>query len=130
MMITGIAIQGLAECFLSPKYLEFASKQAPPGREGLYLGYAHLNTFFAWIFGFIFGGILLKVFCPEPSTLPEAVQAQRLEALAGRAEMPAEYAQAHYLWYAFALVGLLSFLALTVFILVTRALDARRAPRA
>lgn len=44
LMVVGIAIQGLAECFLSPKYLEYASKQAPPGREGLYLGFAHLNT--------------------------------------------------------------------------------------
>lgn len=66
MMVVGIAIQGFAECFLSPKYLEFASKQAPPGREGLYLGYAHMNTFFAWLFGFIFAGYLLKAFCPDP----------------------------------------------------------------
>ena len=28
MMIIGIAIQGLAECFLSPKWLEFASLQS------------------------------------------------------------------------------------------------------
>jgi dipeptide/tripeptide permease len=32
MMVIGIAIQGLAECFLSPKWLEFASKQAPDVR--------------------------------------------------------------------------------------------------
>lgn len=39
MMVVGIAIQGLSECFLSPKYLEFASKQAPEGQTGLYMGY-------------------------------------------------------------------------------------------
>jgi dipeptide/tripeptide permease len=54
MMIIGIAIQGLAECFLSPKWLEFASLQAPPGKEGTFLGFAHMNTFFAWMFGFMF----------------------------------------------------------------------------
>jgi dipeptide/tripeptide permease len=32
MMIIGISIQGIAECFLSPKWLEFASLQAPPGK--------------------------------------------------------------------------------------------------
>jgi len=47
IMILGISLQGLAECFLSPRYYEFASKQAPIGQEGLYLGYAHLHTFFA-----------------------------------------------------------------------------------
>jgi hypothetical protein len=70
MMVVGIAIQGLAECFLSPKWLEFASKQAPRGREGVYLGFAHMNTFFAWVFGFIFSGYLLRAYCPEPTTLP------------------------------------------------------------
>jgi MFS family permease len=60
MMVIGIAIQGLAECFLSPKWLEFASKQAPRGKEGVFLGFAHINTFFAWMFGFIFSGYLLK----------------------------------------------------------------------
>jgi hypothetical protein len=127
MMVIGISIQGLAECFLSPKYLEFASKQAPRGKEGLYLGFAHLNTFFAWLFGFVFAGYLLQAFCPDPKTLSAAEQAQRLTALEGQGAMPAAYANAHYLWYAFAGVGLISFVALVLFILVTRAVDARRA---
>ncbi len=130
MMVIGIAIQGFAECFLSPKYLEFASKQAPPGREGLYLGYAHMNTFFAWLFGFIFAGYLLKAFCPEPSSLPAAVQAQHTAWLAGQAAMPAAYAHAYYLWYAFAGVGVVSLVAMIVFTAVTRAADARRAKAA
>lgn len=69
MFIIGIALQGLAECFLSPKWLEFASKQAPPGEVGLYLGYSHLTTFFAWFFSFILAGYLLAGFCPDPKTL-------------------------------------------------------------
>jgi len=38
MMIAGITIQGFAECFISPRYLEFFSLHAPKGEEGLYLG--------------------------------------------------------------------------------------------
>ncbi|MBK7368592.1 MAG: MFS transporter [Candidatus Eisenbacteria bacterium] len=125
MMVIGIAIQGLAECFLSPKYLEFASKQAPAGREGLYLGYAHMNTFFAWLFGFVFAGYMLKAFCPDPSTLPADVQAQHAAALAGAGPMPAAYAHAHYLWYAFAGVGALSLIAMLVFVAVTNRKTAR-----
>ena len=76
MMVVGIAIQGIAECFLSPKWLEFASLQAPKGKEGTFLGFAHMNTFFAWLFGFILSGFLLAEYCPEPTTLSEAVQAK------------------------------------------------------
>jgi dipeptide/tripeptide permease len=123
MMVTGIAVTGFAECFLSPKYLEFASKQAPPGREGLYLGFAHLNTFFAWLFGFIFAGYLLKAFCPDPSTLTPALKAQHAQWLLGQAPMPEAYAHAHYLWYAFAGVGVLSLLMMLAFILWTRKAD-------
>jgi len=130
MMVVGIAIQGFAECFLSPKYLEFASKQAPPGREGLYLGYAHMNTFFAWLFGFIFAGYMLKAFVPDPRTLSPAVQAQHTLALAGQGPMPAAYAHAYYLWYAFALVGAISLAAMIVFMVTTRAIDARKTVRA
>lgn len=128
MMVIGIAIQGLAECFLSPKWLEFASKQAPRGREGVFLGFAHMNTFFAWIFGFIFSGYLLKTYCPEPGTLPAAIQAQHALALSGQGPMPAAYAQAHYLWYAYTGIGALSFLALVLFIWVTGRLDRRAQP--
>ena len=37
MMVVGIAFQGFAESFISPRYLEFFSLQAPKGEEGLYL---------------------------------------------------------------------------------------------
>jgi dipeptide/tripeptide permease len=130
MMVVGIAIQGFAECFLSPKYLEYASKQAPPGREGLYLGYAHMNTFFAWLFGFVFAGHLLKRFCPDPRVLAPDVQQQHAAWLLGNAAMPAAYAQAHYLWYAFAGVGAVSLVLMIAFMIVTRRIDARRAARA
>ena len=126
MMVVGIAIQGFAECFLSPKYLEYASKQAPPGKEGVFLGFAHVNTFFAWIFGFIFSGYMLSKYCPEPSTLPAAVQAQHAAALAGQGPMPEAYGHAYYLWLAYAGIGVLSFVALLAFIAVTGWIDGKR----
>ena len=126
MMVIGIAIQGLAECFLSPKYLEFASKQAPRGKEGVFLGFAHVNTFFAWIFGFIFSGYLLKTYCPEPTTLAPALQEQHALALAGQAPMPEVYAHANYLWFAYAGIGVASFLALLIYIWLTNRIDARK----
>jgi dipeptide/tripeptide permease len=126
MMVIGIAIQGFAECFLSPKYLEYASRQAPAGREGLYLGYAHLNTFFAWLFGFIFAGYMLKAFCPDPKSLPEAVQLQHSQWLLGQASIPDAYAHAHYLWYAFTIVGAISFVLMLVYVFVTRRADASK----
>jgi len=120
-LAAGVALQGLAECFLSPRYLEYASRQAPPGQEGLYMGYCHLNTFFAWLFGFIASGYLLQAYCPDPATLPADVQAQRLAALAGQGAMPEAYAHAHYLWFAFAGVGFTAF----VLLLLLRATEKR-----
>jgi hypothetical protein len=124
MMIIGISIQGLAECFLSPKWLEFASLQAPKGKEGTFLGFAHMNTFFAWIFGFIFSGFLLERYCPEPGSLDAAQQAAHTAFLAGTGPIPAEYAQAHYLWYAYVVVGMTSLIALLIFIAVNRKRDS------
>jgi dipeptide/tripeptide permease len=130
MMIIGISIQGIAECFLSPKWLEFASLQAPPGKEGTFLGFAHMNTFFAWMFGFIFSGFLLQRYCPEPGTLEPVVKAAHDAALLGQGPMPVQYAHAHYLWYAYVGVGLISLIALLVFIAVTKKIDEGKAAAA
>jgi len=128
-VIIGIALQGLAECFLSPKFLEYASKQAPPGEIGLYLGYQHLTTFIAWFFGFIASGFLLDRYCPDPSRLDPAIGRQRLDAIANGTPLPEIYAQAHYIWYVFAAVGAAAFLAMLVFKFTTGAIDRRRATR-
>jgi len=127
MMVIGIAIQGLAECFLSPKWLEYASLQAPPGKEGTFLGFAHMNTFFAWVFGSLLSGFLLARYCPEPGTLDEATRAAHTAALAGQGPMPEVYSQAHYLWYAYAGVGLTSLILLLIFIAVTKKIDEGKA---
>ena len=102
MLIAGIMVQGLAECFISPRYLEYFSHQAPRGEEGLYLGFGHLHSFFASLLGFGLSGYLLEAYCPDPRTLSP-------EQLAGA------YAHAHYIWYYFAGIGLVSAAALFVY---------------
>jgi dipeptide/tripeptide permease len=131
MAVCGIALLGLAECFLSPKYYEFASRQAPKGQVGMYMGYQSLATFIAWAFGFSSSGYLLTRFCPDPKTLPpeayEQWQVATSAAASGTAAtLPEVYAHAHYLWYAYAAVGFLAFIALLVFKFTTDTIDRRR----
>ncbi|MBC8068829.1 MAG: MFS transporter [Deltaproteobacteria bacterium] len=125
MMIVGIGFQGLAESFISPRYLEYFSLQAPAGQAGLYLGFAHLHSFLASLVGFVSSGFLLQRYCPEPTTLSAADQAQRLAALAGSGEMPAAYAHAHYLWFVFVGVAVVSAISLVVYGRVVARIDAR-----
>jgi dipeptide/tripeptide permease len=111
MLIAGIILQGLAECFISPRYLEFFSKQAPKGEEGLYLGFGHLHSFVANFLGFGLSGYLLTAYCPDPKTLaPGAI---------GTA-----YAHANYIWYYFAVIGMTSAVALFLYARVTKKLDS------
>lgn len=107
MMITGIVFQGLAECFISPRYLEFFSLQAPKGEEGTYLGFGHLYNFFSSLFGFVLSGYLLTTYCPDPKTLTAE---QALHA----------YDNANYIWYYFAVIGLIAAVALFIYGKVTQ----------
>lgn len=107
MMIIGIAFQGLAECFISPRYLEYFSYQAPKGEEGLYLGFSHLHSFFANFTGFFISGFLLEIFCPDP-TKPEIMALDASQ----KAEL---YSNAHYIWYVFAAIGFLSAILLVIY---------------
>jgi dipeptide/tripeptide permease len=113
MLIAGIILQGLAECFISPRYLEFFSKQAPRGEEGLYLGFGHLHSFIANFLGFGLSGYLLTRYCPDPKTLAPG-------------EMSTAYAHANYIWYYFAVIGLVSAVALFVYARVTKMADAKK----
>jgi len=119
MMCVGIVFQGLSECFLSPRFLEFASKQAPPGETGLYMGYSHLNAGFGWLFGFVLSGFLLEKWCPDPKTLVGLTEAERV----------ARYAHAHYIWWVFVGIGVLGFFLLLAYRHITDRLD-RKASRA
>jgi len=113
MMIIGIIIQGLAETFISPRFLEYFSFQAPKGEEGLYLGFSHLHSFISALLGFGISGYLLERYCPDPKTLTE------LEKLTA-------YDQAHYIWFVFAGIVSVSAIALIIFGIVTRAIDRRK----
>ena len=117
MMIIGIAIQGLAECFISPRFLEYFSYQAPKGEEGVYLGFSHLHSFFSALVGFIMSGFLLDSYCPDPKTLPAGIS---------EIERAAYYSDAHMIWYYFLAIGLVAAVALFVFKYVTEKIDAKK----
>ena len=108
MMILGIAMQAIAECFISPRFLEYFSLQSPKGEEGLYLGFSHLHSFFSYLLAFLMGGFLLDKYCPDPRLFSSA------ETYAAATE------HAHYIWYVFVVVGLISALALFIYGKVTR----------
>ena len=114
MMIAGIVIQALAECFISPRYLEYFSLQAPKGEEGMYLGFSHLHSFLSSIFGFGIAGVLLTKYCPDPVLFET------------REAWEAASANAHYIWYYFAAIGLISALALLVFAKITESIDKKK----
>lgn len=124
MMIVGIGFQGLAESFISPRFLEYFSLQAPKGEEGLYLGFSHLHSFISSIVGFGLSGVLLSWYCPDPTTLSDADQAQRLASLGGSGDMPAAYANAHYIWLVFVGIAVTSAVGLIIYGAVVRRLDA------
>ena len=44
MLVIGIMLQGLCECFITPRYLEYFSYHAPKGEEGLYLGFSQMDS--------------------------------------------------------------------------------------
>ena len=103
MMIIGIVVQGIAECFISPRYLEYFSLQAPKGEEGLFLGFSHLDTFISYLFAFGISGFLLEKYCPDPRNFANAQ------------EYAAATVNAHYIWYVFVGIGLVSVIALLIY---------------
>ena len=134
MMIVGIILQALAECFISPRFLEYFSFQAPKGEEGVYLGFSHLHSFISYIAGGVLSGFLLSKYCPNPKTLlsPELLQKAHELKISGRSLLTPEqfathYAQAHYIWYYFAAIGLVAAIALLIFKIVTERIDKKRA---
>ena len=113
MMIVGIIFQAIAETFITPRYLEYFSLQAPKDEEGMYLGFSHLHSFLASLFGFISSGYLLDKYVPNPKTLN---QEQLIHA----------YDHAHYIWYVYAIIGLTAAVLLVIFAKVTEAIDKKK----
>ncbi len=105
MLIIGIAFQAIAECFISPRFLEFFSMQSPKGEEGLYLGFSHMHSFFSSLIAFVSAGFLLEKFCPAPDPVKyPTAEAYELAT-----------ANAHYLWFVFFGIGLVSAIALVIY---------------
>ena len=118
MMIIGIGMQALAECFISPRYLEYFSLQAPAGEEGLYLGFSHLHSFFSFMVAFVTGGFLLDKYCPDPRLFMDANGA------IDQASYSLATANAHYIWYYFVAIGAISAIALIIYSHITRRKEA------
>jgi dipeptide/tripeptide permease len=116
MMIVGIVFQGLAESFISPRFLEYFSLQAPKGEEAMYLGFSHLHSFISSILGFGLSGYLLDAYCPDPRKFASH---EAWQAAAGNA---------HYIWYVFAMIALVSAISLIIYGRVVRYLDQKKAP--
>ncbi len=116
MLVVGIALQGLAECFISPRFLEYFSLQAPKGEEGVYLGFSHLHSFFSAIFGFFISGFLLEKYCPARESLPDTLT---------DVEIAARYANAHYIWYYFVLIAAAAGVALVIYTVICRSIDRK-----
>ncbi|WP_299795334.1 MFS transporter [uncultured Shewanella sp.] len=114
MMIIGIVFQGLAECFISPRFLEYFSLQAPKGEEGLYLGFSHLHSFISSLLGFGLSGYLLEAYCPDPRIFDT------------HAEWAAAASHAHYIWYFFAAIATVSAVSLIIYGAVIKRLDANK----
>ena len=114
MMVVGIAFQGFAETFISPRYLEFFSLQAPKGEEGLYLGFSHLHSFLSSIFGFIMSGVLLDKYCPDPRLF------------SSHEEWAEAASHAHYIWFYFVGIALVSAIALIIYGQVVKRIDRNK----
>lgn len=117
MMIVGIVFQALGEVFINPRYLEFFSLQSPKGEEGMYLGFAHLDSFVSTLLGFIMSGFLLDRYLPDPKRFATTEQWQ------------AASANAHYIWYYFACIAAVSALAFVIYVIVIRRIDRKKALR-
>ncbi len=114
MMVVGIVFQGLAETFISPRYLEYFSLQAPKGEEGLYLGFSHLHSFLSSILGFGLSGYLLTKYCPDPTLY------------SSQAEWEAAAVNAHYIWYYFVGIAMVSAVSLIIYGQVVKRIDSKK----
>lgn len=115
MMVIGIVFQGLAETFISPRFLEYFSLQAPKGEEGLYLGFSHLHSFISSIVGFGLSGFLLEKYLPDPKLFTD------------HAQWEAASQNAHYIWYYFVGIAMVSAILLIVYGRITARFDAKAA---
>ena len=78
------------------------------------LGFSHLHSFLSSIFGFGIAGVLLTKYCPDPVLFET------------REAWEAASVNAHYIWYYFAVIGLVAAIALFVFAKTTEFIDKKK----
>jgi len=105
---------------------------APKGEEGVYLGFSHMHSFISYSIGGVLSGFLLSKYCPDPKTLlsPDLLKQVTEHGADAKSLLTAEqfslhYANAHYIWYYFAAIGLVAAIALLIFKYVTDKIDAK-----
>ena len=106
IMIVAMILLGLGECFLSSRFILYASKQAPPREAESYMEFKHLTILIGWFAAFASSGYLLNAYCPDPAKLLPTQYA-------------AAYAHASYIWYLYALIGAAGFVLLIIFRILT-----------
>ncbi|HKO04701.1 MAG TPA: MFS transporter [Candidatus Acidoferrales bacterium] len=62
MLVLAFFVLALGEITQSPRYYEYVSRLAPPGREGLFMGYAFLPIAIGYFVAGVLGGSLLHYF--------------------------------------------------------------------
>ena len=62
MLVMALAVLAIGEMIQSPRYYEYVSSLAPPGREGLFMGYAFLPIAIGYFIAGVLGGNLLQYF--------------------------------------------------------------------
>jgi len=79
----------------------------------MYLGFSHLLSFISSILGFGLSGYLLDAYCPDPRKFDS------------HAAWQAAASNAHYIWYVFAAIALVSAISLIIYGKVVRYLDEK-----
>jgi dipeptide/tripeptide permease len=152
-VLFAIGIFSLGEMMASPKKLEYLASIAPPGKAGLYMGYANATVGLGWSVGSkLAGGMyetggdkvnlakqhLLNVVKIDPNLLTDIKKTDVMPLLADKLGVDVAAAQKllwdtyepFQMWTVFAAVGLFSMVGLVIYDRVIRHLDAKKPPAA
>lgn len=147
-ILLAIAVFSLGEMIASPKKMEYLASIAPPGKEGLYMGYVNVTVGIGWSLGSKIAGHLYesggdKVNLAKRHLLslglsPESVEAlpktEVLGTLATKMGVGVAEAQRflwdtyqpYSMWYVFAAFGAFSMFGMVVYDRLVRRADAKR----
>lgn len=149
-ILAAIGLFSLGEMAASPTKIRYLANIAPPGKQGLYMGYVNMTVGIGWSIGSIIAGELYqssgdKITLASRYLVERAgVPAEQVEAL-GRAEVLPFFQEKlgvdawqlrellwttyepYHMWAIFTAIGVASMLALVVYDRVTRAAAANPA---